>query len=85
LIEICNQNTRHVTARCLEPHDLAVSKLVAGRDKDREFLLEMFRHSMIDGELLLERIGNLPVSMEEQNAVRERWQRIRQSAGSEIE
>ena len=53
LIEICNQNTRHVTARCLEPHDLAVSKLVAGREKDRLFLLEMLRHLMIDRDLLL--------------------------------
>jgi hypothetical protein len=84
LIGICNENTRQVTARCLEPHDLAVSKLVAGRDKDREFLVEMFLHGMIDGDLLLKRVGHLPVSAEEQTAIRERWERIRQAGGSEF-
>jgi hypothetical protein len=80
LVEIRNENTRHVSARCLEPHDLAVSKLAAGREKDREFLSEMFRHGMIDGEILLERIALLAVSEDEKAAIRERWQRICQAA-----
>lgn len=79
LVEIRNENTRHVTARCLEPHDLAVSKLVAGREKDRGFLSEMHRHGMINGEILLDRIGRLAVSADEKTAFRERWQRISQA------
>lgn len=82
LIPICNENTRHVTARCLEPHDLAVSKMVAGREKDREFLSEMCRHGMIDENLLLERIEQLTVPAEQKTAIRERWQRIKQAAVS---
>ncbi len=81
LIDIRNENTRHVTARCLEPHDLAVSKLVAGREKDRGFLAEMLRHGMIDVDLLLERICQLSVSDGEKVAIRERWQRIKHAAG----
>jgi hypothetical protein len=81
LIAIRNENTRHVTARCLEPHDLAVSKLVAGREKGRVFLTEMIRHQMIDGNLLLERIGGLAVSEDEKASLRERWQRLSRAAG----
>jgi hypothetical protein len=81
LIAIRNDNTRHVTALCLEPHDLAVSKLVAGREKDREFVSEMFRHGMIDEGLLLKLIGSLSVSEEEKTNVCERWQRIKHAAG----
>lgn len=81
LVVIRNENTRHVTALCLEAHDLAVSKLVAGREKDRVFLAEMTRHGMIDGEILLARIARLDVSEDEKAAARERWGRIRHSDG----
>jgi hypothetical protein len=84
LVEIRNENTRHVTARCLEPHDLAVSKLVAGREKDRVFLIEMLRHTMIDGDLVPERIENLPVSAEQKTDVLDRWKRIRQTVAAEF-
>lgn len=81
LVVIRNENTRHVTALCLEPHDLAVSKLVAGREKDRVFLSEMSRHGMIDGEILIERIARLDITAAEKAAARERWDRIRRSDG----
>ena len=81
LVEICNENTRRVTARCLEPHDLAVSKLVAGREKDIEFLIEMLRHGMIDAAVLLERVGALEISAEARPLTIERWNRIVIAAG----
>lgn len=81
LVEIRNDNTRHVAARCLEPHDLAVSKLVAGREKDRGFVSEMSKHGMIDEDLLLERIVRLSVSPQEKTAIRERWLRVKHAAG----
>ena len=34
LVEICNENTNDVSGLCLEIHDLIVSKLYAGRQKD---------------------------------------------------
>lgn len=76
LVEICNENTRNVTARCLEPHDLAVSKLVAGREKDREFLAEMWRHGLIRDEIVRERISGLKIPEVEETQVRDRWCRI---------
>jgi hypothetical protein len=80
LVVICNENTRRFVARCLEPHDLAVSKLVAGREKDREFVSEMRRHGMIDDQLLLDRLGQLPISETEKDAAVGRWKRIVLSA-----
>jgi hypothetical protein len=38
LIPVCNENTRSATGWCLEVHDLAISKLVAGREKDLQFV-----------------------------------------------
>lgn len=79
LVDVCNENTRQVTARCLDPHDLAVSKLVAGRDKDREFLVEMLRHGMLDEATILARIEWLPAAVERAEMLA-RWQRIRSQA-----
>lgn len=76
LIRIQNENKRQVSGLCLEPHDLAVSKLVAGREKDRVFLSEMRRHHMLDDGLIHERIAMLPVDTDEISAVTERWDRI---------
>ena len=57
LIAIQNGDTRGVTGLCLEAHDLAVSKYVAGRPKDFEFIGELVRHKMIEREILLQRLS----------------------------
>lgn len=41
---------------CLEPHDLAVSKLAAGREKDIEYVSAAARCGYLRKELLLERL-----------------------------
>lgn len=76
LLAIRNENTRNVAGLCLEPHDLAVSKLVAGREKDREYVTEMWRHEMLDDPLIIERIACLPTTEEVKVATCERWSRI---------
>lgn len=48
-----------VTVICPEVHDLAVSKCVAGRDKDADFVRALFRHHMIDLPTMVERIASL--------------------------
>ena len=58
LVPIRNDNTRHFTGWCLEPHDLAVSKLVAGRPKDIEFLGAMKELGMIDRKNLSDRLAS---------------------------
>ena len=52
LITINNANTNGVTGLCLEVHDLAISKYIAGRPKDLHFTRELARHSMTDQKIL---------------------------------
>ncbi len=53
--------TRGGTGHCIEAHDLAASKLVANREKDRVFVTTLLAENLIDGAVLLERIEALPV------------------------
>lgn len=46
-------------ARCLEPHDLVISKLVAGRQKDLDFTTALIQAGLIDPDLLRRRADNL--------------------------
>jgi hypothetical protein len=54
--------TPGVTGLCLDVHDLAISKYVAGREKDREFTRELAKHGMVrrDRLIALERDTTLP-------------------------
>ncbi len=45
---------------CLEPHDLAASKLAAGRDKDYEFVTALLEANLIRIGILAERVDGLP-------------------------
>ena len=56
LIRIENANTGGYAGLCLEVHDLAISKYVAGREKDLEFTRELARHEMTKNETLLARL-----------------------------
>lgn len=47
-------------AAFLEPHDLVVSKLVAGRMKDLAFALALVRAKLVEIDVLTERILALP-------------------------
>ncbi len=48
--------------RCLEPHDLALSKLVAGREKDFEFVFALLESRLLDLGILIARINDLPIT-----------------------
>jgi len=62
LISVSNANTAGVEGLCLEVHDLAISKYVAGREKDLEFTRELARHGMTQRVLLLDRLARTPLS-----------------------
>ena len=47
LVPVRGPGTRGATGWCLEVHDLAVSKLVAGREKDLDFVAAIARHGLI--------------------------------------
>ncbi len=61
LVKIQNQNTDLKIGYCLEPHDLAASKLAAGRPKDGPFVRALLSHQIVNIELLGHRIAQLPL------------------------
>ena len=56
LVAVNNENTNGVTGYCLEVHDLAISKMIAMRPKDVEFVQELARHNMIEKKTMLRRL-----------------------------
>ena len=56
LVRVENVNTRGYAGLCLEVHDLAISKYVAGREKDLEFTRELARHGMTEKKTLRTRL-----------------------------
>ena len=54
-----NPNTNGKTGWCVEAHDLAASKLVAFRPKDRDFVRVLIVHGLIKPRTLLLRIGQI--------------------------
>lgn len=58
LVPLRNENTRGVTGWCLEPHDLVVAKLVAGRPHDLEFCRALLGAGFVDSTVLAERIAD---------------------------
>jgi hypothetical protein len=59
LVPVRNENTRGKTGWCLEPHDLVVSKTIAGREKDLLFLEGAARHRLVDRDRLLARLADI--------------------------
>jgi len=57
LIAVRNENTGGGTGLCLEVHDLAVSKLVAGREKDLEFIRALLRNRLATAEVIEKRLA----------------------------
>ena len=56
----------------LEPHDLVVSKAIAGRDKDVRFLRGAVAHGLVDPAVLLERLAATVVDEARRRAARDR-------------
>jgi len=57
LVELCNINTNGVRGLCLEPHDLVIAKLVAGREKDIEFADAAVRLGLVNRDVLKLRLS----------------------------
>jgi hypothetical protein len=62
LVKIENENTRGIAGWCLEVHDLAISKYIAGRPKDLEFTRALARHKMTSLEVLHQRLAKTKLS-----------------------
>ena len=75
LVRVENANTGGCAGLCLEVHDLAISKYVAGREKDLEFTRELARHGMTGKETLLARLATTRLDAALARAVRGRIER----------
>jgi hypothetical protein len=64
LIKVRNANTGCGCRLCLEPHDLAVAKLAAGREKDLAFVGGLLRHKLVEASLVELRLGQTALSAE---------------------
>lgn len=80
LVPIRNENTRGYTGWCLEAHDIAVAKLLVGREKDRVYVVALLRERLIDPDLIRNRVGEISGinEVEQTSAVArlERWVRL---------
>jgi hypothetical protein len=76
LVPVSNENTGGATGWCLEVHDLAVSKLVAGRERDDAFIAVLIRHGMVDGDTLRQRLERVAVDRAHLDTLRRRLVRM---------
>jgi hypothetical protein len=60
LVKVANENTRGAVGWCLEVHDLAVSKLMAAREKDLVYVDAMLRNRLITASILRDRLEITP-------------------------
>jgi Nucleotidyltransferase of unknown function (DUF6036) len=76
LVPIHNENTGGATGWCLEVHDLAASKLAAGRQKDLEFVRLLVSEKMVSAETLARRVEALPLPPDRLDLARHRLRRL---------
>jgi hypothetical protein len=69
LVPLYNDNTRGATGWCLEIHDIVLSKLVAGREKDLDYAKEALRHRLLDQKVLKDRLAAMELIPEVQSLV----------------
>ena len=61
VVAVRSPATKGATGLCPEVHDLAVSKLVAGRDKDTEYVSALLRHGLANVSTIEERLTRTTV------------------------
>ncbi len=61
LVKVCNENTNGAVGWCLEPHDVAVAKLIAHRPKDIEFIEGLLKSGSADVSIIRKRLADTQV------------------------
>lgn len=62
LVAVTGANTRDARGWCLEVHDLAIAKYLAGREKDLLFTKALVRHGMVRRDVLSQRLRDTKIS-----------------------
>ena len=70
LVNLPSGDTDGVQGLCLDPHDLAIAKYVARRDKDVAFNRELARRKIIDKKQLLVSLDRTPVTQDVRERIR---------------
>jgi hypothetical protein len=76
LVPVHSEFTGGATALCLEVHDLAISKLVAGREKDFDFVAALVRHRMVELSIISKRLTITELHPERRLACEGRLKRL---------
>ena len=79
LVPVQNAQTKDATGWCLETHDLGVSKLIAGREKDVAFVNVLVTHGLADPSLLGDRLSTAPVDPRIREVGRRTLEKIQRS------
>jgi hypothetical protein len=70
LVKLPAGDTEGVRGLCLDPHDLAIAKYVARRDKDIIFTRELAKRGIVSHDRLLYLLNQTPVSEETRDRIR---------------
>jgi hypothetical protein len=76
LVAVRNENTGDGCGLCLEVNDLAVAKLVAGRDKDLAFVNGLLRHKLASTAMVEARLRQTPLAAEQLELALARLERL---------
>jgi hypothetical protein len=70
LVNLPPGDTEGVRGLCLDPHDLAIAKYVARREKDVAFTRELARRGIVDAERLLALLDKTPAGEDVRQRIR---------------
>lgn len=70
LVNLPQGDTAGVKGLCLDPHDLAIAKYVARRDKDIVFTRELARRGLVSRDRLLALLDQTPVTTDVRERIR---------------
>jgi hypothetical protein len=70
LVNLPQGDTEGVKGLCLDPHDLAIAKYVARRDKDIVFARELARRGLVSRDRLLALLDQTPVATDVRERIR---------------
>jgi hypothetical protein len=70
LVRLARGDTGGVKALCLDPHDLAIAKYVASREKDLIFNRELIRRGILTRDTLLSMLEETPVDEVQRERIR---------------
>jgi hypothetical protein len=69
-------DTEGAKAYCLEPHDLAIAKLAAGRDKDIVFIRALLARKLLDVALIKRRIEETALAAARKTGMQQLFDRL---------